>query len=176
MATSKLTCSKCGRERPETEFFKQKNGERYSMCKDCLTQYIDNRDSSTFLWILEAFDVPYIEKKWIQMSNEVYKKNPGKFGPKSVIGRYIRSMNMAQYKDYTYADTDKLNFADRKADQEALSQEEQERRNKLEEDLRERLESGDISQAEYDTLTLTNAGDTPADVKFIMPRTIDESY
>lgn len=44
----KLTCTKCGRLRPETEFYKV-HGERYSMCKDCLTQYVDNTKPETFL-------------------------------------------------------------------------------------------------------------------------------
>ena len=59
----KQVCSKCGRLRPETEFYKQKNGTRHHMCKDCLCQYIDNTNPETFLWILEDFDVPYIESK-----------------------------------------------------------------------------------------------------------------
>ena len=63
MAAEKLVCDKCGRLRNETEFFKYKTGERCEMCKDCLTQYIDNRDTSTFLCILEKFNIPYIEKK-----------------------------------------------------------------------------------------------------------------
>lgn len=109
------------------------------------------------------------------MSNEIYKKNPGRFGPKSVIGRYIRSMNMAQYKDYTFADSDRINFQDGKQENERLTQEEKEKR---EAELRERLENGEISESEYKTLTITNADNTPAEnaVKFIMPRTIDESY
>lgn len=45
----KITCSKCGRIRTETEFFTQRNGERYPMCKDCLCQYIDNTKPETFL-------------------------------------------------------------------------------------------------------------------------------
>lgn len=45
----KLTCSKCGRSRPETEFFKLKTGKRDDICKDCLTMYIDNRKADTFL-------------------------------------------------------------------------------------------------------------------------------
>lgn len=171
----KKVCSKCGRARPVTEFFMQKDKERYPMCKDCLTQYIDNRDSSTFLWILEAFDVPYIQKKWTEICNDVYKKNPGKFGPKSVIGRYLRTMNMAQYQDYTFADSDKLNFQNQKTEQENIDKELQE---KKEEELRQRLEEGEISQAEYNTLTSTNADQTPAELatQFIMPHTIDESY
>lgn len=109
------------------------------------------------------------------MCNEIYKKNPGKFGPKSVIGRYLRTMNMAQYQNYTYADSDKLNFQNQKNEQEAIDKELQEKR---EEELRQRLEEGEISQAEYNTLTSTNADQTPAELatQFIMPHTIDESY
>ena len=80
------------------------------------------------------------------MSNEIYKKNPGKFGPKSVIGRYIRSMNMAQYRDFTYADTDRINFQDNKQEKDQLSQEEKDAREAA---LRQRYEAGEISESEY---------------------------
>lgn len=45
----KLTCAKCGRVKPETDFFKQRDGNRHRMCKDCLCQYIDNTKPETFL-------------------------------------------------------------------------------------------------------------------------------
>ena len=148
----KLVCEKCGRLRPETEFFKMKDGNRYNMCKDCLCQYIDNTKPETFLWILEAFDVPYIEKKWVQQTNDIYKKK-GKLTPKSVIGTYMRTMNMSQYRDLHYADSDRLNFADQKAKQEAAAAQQKQLEN--EETLRQRLENGEITQAEYDTLSVT---------------------
>ena len=141
------TCSKCGRSlKASAEFFKMKSGERCDLCKDCLTQYIDNRNPETFMWILEMFDVPYIEKKWTQLTNERYKKNPGKFGPKSVIGLYLRAMNMLQYRDLTYADSDSINNVgkDITVDED------------YEEQLKAKLESGEISQGQYNTLTKTN--------------------
>ena len=141
------TCSKCGRSlKAATEFFKMKSGDRCDLCKDCLTQYIDNRNPETFMWILEMFDVPYIEKKWTQLTNERYKKNPGKFGPKSVIGLYLRAMNMLQYRDLTYADSDSINNVgkDVKVDED------------YEEQLKEKLEKGEISEGQYNTLTKTN--------------------
>lgn len=58
----KIVCTQCGREKVEKEFFMMKNHERYPVCKTCLTMYIDNSDASTFKWILEKFDVPYIER------------------------------------------------------------------------------------------------------------------
>lgn len=102
-------CAVCGRTRKAGEFFKQKNGERVDTCKDCLCTGINNSDPETFLPILERFDVPYIEKTWIEIANKAYAKNPKIFGSRSVIGTYLRQMcNMAQYKQFTYADTEKL--------------------------------------------------------------------
>ena len=141
------TCSKCGRSlKASAEFFKMKSGKRCDLCKDCLTQYIDNRNPETFMWILEMFDVPYIEKKWTQLTNERYKKNPGKFGPKSVLGLYLRAMNMLQYRDLTYADSDSINNVgkDVKVDED------------YEEQLKAKLANGEISQGQYNTLTKTN--------------------
>ena len=86
-----------------------KDGQRCDWCKDCLTMHIDNRKPDTFKWILEMFDVPYIESVWVEQTNKQYQKNPGKFGPASVIGQYIRTMNMAQYADYHYSDSDQIN-------------------------------------------------------------------
>ena len=169
----KLTCAKCGRVKPETDFFKQRDGNRHRMCKDCLCQYIDNTKPETFLWILEDFDVPYVEKKWIQMTNEIYKKK-GKLTSKSVLGTYLRTMmNMNQYKNLHYSDSDRINFADQKSDQEARAL--QEWMQKQENELQEKLEKGEITQAEYETLTVKSE---PAEVPptgFIVPQPPDNS-
>ncbi len=169
---ARLVCTKCGREKAETDFFKMKDGERCDMCKQCLTMHIDNRKPETFTWILEKFDVPYIEKKWIELSNKIYSKNPSKFGPSSVIGQYIRTMNMVQYADYCYADTDRLNFKDQKTEEDAARRRAQAGRNEeFEQELKGRLERGEISQAEYDTLTTTNIEIEATPLTFAMPDT-----
>lgn len=151
-----MTCAKCGKTKKETDFFKMKDGHRFELCKSCLTQNVDNRKPSTFKWILEKFDVPYIEHVWVQLTNQQYKKNPGKFGPASVLGLYIRTMNMSQYKGYGYKDSDFL-----KNTRIRLQKEAQERRMSVDPDYEERLkekyDKGEISKAEYDTLTFTNA-------------------
>ena len=152
MAGDYKVCSKCGRSLKETEFFKMKTGNRCDLCKDCLCQYIDNRKPETFRWILEMFDVPYIEKKWTQITNERYKKNPGKFGPKSVIGTYLRTMNMMQYRDFHYSDSD--NPEDNAATAPVAKTEIDE---EYEANLLQRLEAGEITQTQYDTLTKKNA-------------------
>lgn len=152
-----LTCEKCGRSRPATkDFFKMKTGNRYPMCKTCLTEHIDNNDPTTFKWILEVFNVPFIEEVWYELGNKILaKKGIGKFGSGSVIGQYIRSMNMNQYKNYTYKDTDMLNYEIQKKH----AEEEARKKARMEDEAREKelltkFESGEISEAEYKTLSV----------------------
>ena len=96
-------------------------------------------------------------------------------------------MNMTQYKDLTFADSDRLNFEDQKAEQEAAAAQEQAKLN--EENLRERLEKGEISQAEYDTLSHTTVdaaknaynpgfaiGIIPPDNSALLEQLTDEDY
>lgn len=156
-------CIKCGREKSEKDFYKRKNGERCEICKTCLTMHVDNRDPSTFMWILEKLDIPYIERTWIKMANEIYLKNPAKFGPMSVIGQYIRSMGMIQYRDYSFKDSDALNFAEQKKREEIENR--QQRYKENEEyfaELQKKLEEGEISEAEYNTLASDNKDNDPS--------------
>lgn len=140
-STIRKVCSKCGRSKILDEFFCYKNGERDDLCKDCLLEHVDNGDPDTFLWILERYDIPYIERMWVSMSNREFKANPGRFGPKSVLGKYMRNMKMHQYRKFGYADSDnqELNGLIPQTDQES------------ELDLRKKLESGEITKAEYNT-------------------------
>lgn len=156
MATStvKRTCVKCGKTMSESFFFSKKNGERSTMCRDCLTMYIDNRKPSTFLWILEDFDFPYVEDVWVSLANKVYKQDPANFGPRSVIGRYFRTMKMVSWRDYSWADSDRLN-AERQGKRESVTANRREAYldEEKEQKLLEQLEKGEISQAQYQTLS-----------------------
>lgn len=143
-STERKTCAKCGRSKRVDEFFSYRDGEKCEMCKQCLCEHIDNSDPETFKWILEKFDVPYIERSWVEIANRVYKEAPSKFGPMSVIGKYMRNMKIAQYKDYRWADSDSLNALKPSA---TSSDDENE--------LKRRLESGEITQAQYDTMSST---------------------
>jgi hypothetical protein len=99
-------------------------------------------------------DVPYVEKKWVELANKSYMKNPATFGPMSVIGTYLRTMNMEQYNDLTYADSEKINnekFQQARKEQQSIkgTSYDEEFENKL----IEKLKAGEISQAEYNTLS-----------------------
>lgn len=149
------TCAKCGKTKKETDFYKIPNtDDRCDLCKTCLTMYIDNRRPDTFKWILKKMDVPYVEKKWVELANKSYMKNPATFGPMSVIGTYLRTMNMEQYNNLTYADSEKINnekFQQARKEQQSIkgTSYDEEFENKL----IEKLEAGEISQAEYNTLS-----------------------
>ena len=84
-------------------------------------------------------------------------------------------MNMNQYKEYGYADSDRLNFADRKAKQEAEAAKDQNTEKEIQ--LRQRLENGEITQAEYATLSMTTAAEAYAATApgFIIPEEPAES-
>lgn len=149
------TCAKCGKTKKETDFYKIPNtDDRCDLCKTCLTMYIDNRRPDTFKWILKKMGVPYVEKKWVELANKSYMKNPATFGPMSVIGTYLRTMNMKQYNDLTYADSEKINnekFQQARKEQQSIkgTSYDEEFENKL----IEKLKAGEISQAEYNTLS-----------------------
>ena len=155
MPTKYLVCEKCGRQQAENNFYKKKSGVRFTICKSCLTEHIDNRQPDTFLWILEEFDVPYIEDVWIPLTNKIYMKNPQKFNSGSVLGTYVRMMGMQQYRQYSYADTERLK--QEKEEEFRRQREFREQQTKAseayEEELLARLERGEISKAQYETLS-----------------------
>ena len=80
-------------------------------------------------------------------------RDPGKFGPKSVIGSYMRTMNMKQYEDIHYEySADTLDEARAQAQgKEYKTETIIETLNK--DDLKQKLDAGEISEAEYRTLT-----------------------
>ena len=153
--TMRRACSKCGRVKTMDRFFASKRGEKDDICKECLLEHVDNNDPETFKWILERYDIPYNERLWVGRANKEYLANPGRFGPASVIGKYMRDMKMAQYKRFGYKDSDNPDFVflvlAKDGANEAL--------------LKQRLDAGEISQAEYDTMSVTADGGNPHDVK-----------
>ena len=155
MAVSeKCTCIKCKRTLADTKFYTYKDGAKCELCKDCLTMHIDNWDPETFLWILEKFDLPYIASEWNILRDRAYAKDPHKMTGLSVIGKYISKMKLKQFKNYTWADSDRLNQEANVRLQmmggSAGTEEEQEH-------IKEAYENGEISEAQYKTYIQTTA-------------------
>ena len=137
-----------------------KTGDRDNMCKTCLTAHIDNYKPETFEWILKRYNVPYMEEVWTsQVQKILAKQGPAKFGPSSVIGQYIRLMNMTQYNMYTYEDTERLKAEKQQREAEEAARRESFRQNNAEltEQLQQKLANGEISEAEFNTLNVADS-------------------
>lgn len=148
MATIK--CAKCGKTMDEGQFYTYKSGEKTEFCKKCLTMHIDATDETTFLWLLEKMDVPYVPAEWKVLVDKAYAKDPLKFSSMAVFGKYLSKMKLKQWKQYGWADGPKLIAeAQVKAGEIAAQNEERDAFYK------EKFEKGEISEAEYKTVTST---------------------
>lgn len=144
------TCQKCGKTMDEKQFFTYRDGSKTELCKKCLTMHVDNFDESTYLWILEKMDVPYVPEEWNVLRDRAYAKDPFKMDGMSVLGKYLSKMKLTQWKKYHWADGEeirRINKEKAKAAEEAQKIYEQE--------VMERFKAGEISEAEYRTLMST---------------------
>ena len=119
------------------------------LCKKCLTMHIDNFNPETFLWILQDMDLPYIPEEWNVLRDRAFAKNPNLTGM-SVFGKYLSKMKLKQFKIYGWEDSEKL---------QALNEEKKKavavEREKHEAFLKEQLDNGEITEAQYKTLVST---------------------
>lgn len=145
-------CQKCGKMLDEdTQFYTYKNGEKTEMCKKCLTMHIDNWDPSTYLWLLEKMDVPYVPVEWDVLRDRAFAKNPNLNGM-SVFGKYLSKMKLKQWKNYGWADSDRLQALN----EEKRTAQEAERA-AFDAEIKEKFEAGEISEAEYKTMVSSQA-------------------
>ena len=153
-ATEKLTCSRCGKKMAEINFYTYRDGSKCEMCKACLTAFIDNFDPSTFVWILEKMDVPYIPQEWNSLRDRAYAKDPLKMNGMSVIGKYLAKMKLKQWNSYYFKDSDRIQEQLYKEDDNKQKKTEQQKK-QFQEQIKEKFDKGQISQAEYKTLVST---------------------
>lgn len=149
----KLMCEKCLKEMEDTNFYTYKDGRKTELCKKCLTMHINAFDETTFLWVLEKMDLPYIPAEWNSLRDKDYqKKGEAKFKSDAVFGKYLSKMKLNQWNKYGWADGPRLiaegeqrvaEIAEMNAEKDAF--------------YREKFENGEISEAEFKTLTSTPA-------------------
>lgn len=144
-------CSKCRKTMADTNFYTYKNQEKCELCKSCLTLHINNWEPDTYLWLLEKFDVPYIEAEWNTLRDRAYQKDPYKMNGMSVFGKYLSKMKLKQWKEFCWADTERLKLeAEEKAKLYGkgpdLAAEELER-------IKLQYENGEINESQYKTYT-----------------------
>ena len=133
----------------DTNFYTYKDGTKCELCKACLTMHINNFEPDTFLWLLEKFDVPYIPAEWNILRDRAYAKDPYKMNGMSVFGKYLSKMKLKQWKNFTWADTERLQAeAEEKAKLYGQPQEIAEE--KLAE-MEEAYKNGEITEAQWMT-------------------------
>lgn len=106
-------CEKCGRTMDDAQFYRSNNLEKYpnngqlNTCKKCTTLHVNNWDPETFKPILQEIDVPYIKEWWDELLVK-YGKDPTKITGMTIMGRYLAKMRLNQYKEYKWADNERL--------------------------------------------------------------------
>lgn len=159
-------CQKCGKVLDEGQFYTYKDGSKTELCKKCLTMHIDNFDESTYLWLLEKMDVPYIPGEWNSLRDKAFAKDADKMNGMSVFGKYLSKMKLKQWKKYSWADSEKLQKeAEEKAEARAEADEQ------FEAELQAKYEAGEIPEAEYRTLM-----SVPAQAKVEEDRPAENPY
>ena len=141
------TCEKCGKTMDEGQFYTYKDGRKTELCKKCLTLHIDNFDETTYIWLLQKMDVPYVPEEWNVLRDKAFAKDPKKMNGMSVFGKYLSKMKLKQWKEYSWADTERLQ-AQNEEKRAASAQEIAE----LDAMYQEQFDNGEISEAQYKTL------------------------
>lgn len=149
-----LYCQKCAKTMSDVNFYTYKDGTKAELCKSCMTMHINNWETETFLWLLEKFDVPYIEAEWNVLRDRAYAKDPYKMTGMSVFGKYLSKMKLKQWKSYTWADTERLKT---EAEEKAKLHGNVNQLNQADLDgIKEAYENGEISEAQYKTYAETH--------------------
>ena len=146
---AKYHCDKCNKELEEINFYKYRDGSYVELCKKCLTLHVDVFDPTTFTWLLQKLDVPYIPQEWnAVIENKMAKKPDKPISHSAVFGSYLSKTKLKQWKDFHWEDNERIQelcFANA-----AKASEE---RAELDAMYQEQFEAGEISEAQYKTLT-----------------------
>ena len=171
----KYTCKRCEKTISEIKFYKHRNGERDEMCKDCLCAHVNNFDPDTFVWILQRLDLPYLPPEWNVIRDKKYKDDPKKgTGGPAVMGTYISKMKLKQFKGIGYEDSERYlqeNYSDFAEKEKSEDQIEAEK--VRDEELKKQYEAGEITEAEYKTLSSTKS-QAESEFDFALPGTVAE--
>lgn len=159
-AKVKMRCAKCGSEMSAVNFYRHRDGQYDDMCKQCLCMHVNNFQPETFEWILKKFDYPYVPQEWEKTVKQAAdKQGIEKLTGVSVMGRYISKMKLNNWKQYGYADSEAIQEKYNKATD--VDEEK-------EAELKQMLEAGEITQAEYDTYM--EPAVKPDPVPFFLPQ------
>lgn len=106
-------------------------------------------------------DVPYVKAEWNVLRNKAFEKDPEKMNGMSVFGKYLSKMKLKQWSQFSWKDTrpdygdPHFEFSGDPVVEEELTEEQQKEKDEFNAHLKEALDAGEISEAEYKTLTST---------------------
>lgn len=99
-------CIDCHQFFDEHNFNKYKDNSIDCICKDCLTQNVDDNDKETFLWLCKRYDIPYIPEEWeILKEQQVNKVITQQLKYTSVFNKYLSHMKLPAYRTMGYKDS-----------------------------------------------------------------------
>lgn len=154
MGAEKLYCNKCNTTKAVTAFYTYRDGTKMELCKNCLTRHLDNFNEETYEWIFKKLDYPYVPEMWNKIRQEQIEKHPNKIlSSTAVLGRYISSMKLKQWKDKGYDDSEQVAKEWREQNEEYMREVNLNFQNIDKQELDRLYESGDISEAEYKTFS-----------------------
>ena len=150
---AKYHCDKCNKELEEINFYKYRDGSYVELCKKCLTLHVDVFDPTTFTWLLQKLDVPYIPQEWNTTIEKKMAAKPDKpISHSAVFGSYLAKTKLKQWKDYYWADNERIQELFFRADQTKTEEQAE-----LDAMYQEQFELGQISEAQYRTLVTPKA-------------------
>jgi hypothetical protein len=158
--SKKCYCTRCKKTMSENKFYTYKDGSKVELCKECLCAHVNNFEPDTYTWIMKKMDVPYIPWEWSTLRDRKYQENPKKgMGGPVVMGMYLGKMKLKQWidketgKPYTWEDSERL--VKELGQKNELSEEEIAEEAARAQEIQEMYSKGEISEAEYRTLTST---------------------
>ena len=101
-------CTRCRKSHPSTQFFSFKDGSKDWQCKACRSE-IDLNNEEEVKTFCKVFDIPYIKEVWQKRYEREKEKYNGLIKKQTICGKYLATMKLKGYKDFTYKDSDKLN-------------------------------------------------------------------
>ena len=101
-------CTRCRKSHPSTQFFSFKDGSKDWQCKACRSE-IDLNNEEEVRIFCKDFDIPYIKEEWQKRYEREKEKYNGLIKKQTICGKYLATMKLKVYKDFTYEDSDELN-------------------------------------------------------------------
>lgn len=129
-------------------FYTHRDGTKPKLCKQCTLMHVNIWEPETFVWLFEEYDVPWCPWEWENLRQKSYARNPNKKNDTAVFGKYLSIMKFKQYRDKGWADSQTL-----QAEHELAAAAKAEQDKALEEVYLEQFKNGQISEAQYRTMT-----------------------